>query len=165
MSRQDANARFALTSFLYGGNSTYIDDLYARYEIDPNSVDAEWQAFFAGMKDSANGQQNAQFGRAEAPEGKAELAQSVSSQVGLNREHEERNQQAYGNPGMHMAGQCQAWHQGKGTEAVHHVVDIEPVARSQTLAGAGESAIERVAQPVESKADDHAEERPAIVSR
>ena len=34
--------------------------LYARYEIDPNSVDAEWQAFFAGMKDSANGQQNAQ---------------------------------------------------------------------------------------------------------
>jgi len=53
MSRQDANAAFALTSFLYGGNAAYIDDLYARYEIDPNSVDAEWQVFFAGMKDSA----------------------------------------------------------------------------------------------------------------
>ena len=35
MSRQDANAAFALTSFLYGGNAAYIDDLYARYEADP----------------------------------------------------------------------------------------------------------------------------------
>ena len=32
MSRQDANAAFALTSFLYGGNAAYIEDLYARYE-------------------------------------------------------------------------------------------------------------------------------------
>ena len=35
MSRQDANAAFALTSFLYGGNAAYIEDLYARYETDP----------------------------------------------------------------------------------------------------------------------------------
>ena len=35
MSRQDANAAFALTSFLYGGNAAYIEDLYARYEADP----------------------------------------------------------------------------------------------------------------------------------
>jgi 2-oxoglutarate dehydrogenase E1 component len=54
MSRQDANAAFALTSFLYGGNAAYIDDLYARYEIDPNAVGAEWQAFFASMKDASN---------------------------------------------------------------------------------------------------------------
>ena len=40
MSRQDANAAFALSSFLYGGNAAYIEDLYARYEADPNSVDA-----------------------------------------------------------------------------------------------------------------------------
>ena len=38
MSRQDANTAFAVTSFLYGGNAAYIDDLYARYEIDP-----KWQ--------------------------------------------------------------------------------------------------------------------------
>ena len=38
MSRQDANAASALTSFLYGGNASYIDDLYARYEADPNAV-------------------------------------------------------------------------------------------------------------------------------
>ena len=53
MSRQDANAAFALSSFLYGGNAAYIEDLYARYEADPNSVDAEWQDFFGSLKDSA----------------------------------------------------------------------------------------------------------------
>src|SRR5512146_673463 len=51
MSRQDANAAFALTSFLYGGNARYIDDLYARYEADPAAVDAEWRAFFQSLKD------------------------------------------------------------------------------------------------------------------
>src|SRR3954454_12181485 len=51
MSRQDANAAFAPSSFLYGGNAAYIEDLYARYESDPNSVDAEWREFFASLKD------------------------------------------------------------------------------------------------------------------
>ena len=51
MSRQDANAAFALTSFLYGGNAAYVDNLYARYEADPTAVDAEWQAFFRSLKD------------------------------------------------------------------------------------------------------------------
>jgi 2-oxoglutarate dehydrogenase E1 component len=53
MSRQDANAAFARTSFLYGGNGTYIEDLYARYEADSSAVDAEWQAFFRNLKDDA----------------------------------------------------------------------------------------------------------------
>jgi 2-oxoglutarate dehydrogenase E1 component len=52
MSRQDANSAFARTSFLYGGNADYIDKLYARYEADPQAVDAQWQSFFAGLKDS-----------------------------------------------------------------------------------------------------------------
>jgi 2-oxoglutarate dehydrogenase E1 component len=51
MSRQDANAAFALTSFLYGGNAAYIDEIYGRYEKDPASVDAEWQDFFKSLKD------------------------------------------------------------------------------------------------------------------
>ena len=51
MSRQDANAAFARTSFLYGGNAAYIEDLHARYEANPASVDAEWQAFFESLKD------------------------------------------------------------------------------------------------------------------
>ena len=51
MSRQDANAAFALTSFLDGGNAAYIDDLYARYQADPQAVDADWGAFFQSLKD------------------------------------------------------------------------------------------------------------------
>ena len=52
MSRQDANAAFALSSFLYGGNASYIEDLYARYEKDPEGVDSEWREFFESLKDS-----------------------------------------------------------------------------------------------------------------
>ncbi|WP_137046462.1 2-oxoglutarate dehydrogenase E1 component [Pseudolabrys sp. FHR47] len=52
MSRQDANAAFAHTSFLYGGNAAYIEDLQARFEKDPNSVDAEWRTFFEALKDN-----------------------------------------------------------------------------------------------------------------
>src|SRR5690242_4535150 len=54
MSRQDANAIFANTSFLYGGNAAYIEDLYAKYEADPAAVDAEWRAFFQSLKDEKN---------------------------------------------------------------------------------------------------------------
>jgi 2-oxoglutarate dehydrogenase E1 component len=52
MSRQDANAAFALSSFLQGTNASYIDDIYARYEKDPASVDGEWQEFFKSLKDA-----------------------------------------------------------------------------------------------------------------
>jgi len=51
MSRQDANAAFAQTSFLYGGNASYVENLYARYEADPQSVDAQWREFFQSLKD------------------------------------------------------------------------------------------------------------------
>ncbi|NDW04694.1 2-oxoglutarate dehydrogenase E1 component [Jiella pacifica] len=52
MSRSQANDHFALTSFLYGGNADYIEELYAAYEADPSSVDAEWGAFFKGLGDA-----------------------------------------------------------------------------------------------------------------
>ena len=51
MSRQESNAAFARSSFLYGGNAGYIEDLQARYEADPNAVDSEWQTFFKALKD------------------------------------------------------------------------------------------------------------------
>jgi 2-oxoglutarate dehydrogenase E1 component len=71
MSRQDANAAFALSSFLQGTNATYIDEIYARFERDPASVDTEWQEFFKSLKDSpADVQKNAEgpsWGRANWP--------------------------------------------------------------------------------------------------
>jgi len=54
MARQDqANDQFALTSFLYGGNADYIEELYASWQNDPASVTAEWQDFFGSLKDDA----------------------------------------------------------------------------------------------------------------
>jgi 2-oxoglutarate dehydrogenase E1 component len=53
MGRQDANDVFAQTSFLYGANAGYIEDLFARYQANPASVDADWQAFFGALKDDA----------------------------------------------------------------------------------------------------------------
>ena len=52
MSRQDqANDRFSVTSFLYGGNAAYIEKLQASYKKDPESVDPEWRDFFASLDD------------------------------------------------------------------------------------------------------------------
>ena len=53
MSRQDSNAAFARSSFLYGGNAGYIEELQARYEAKPQSVDAEWQAYFESLNENA----------------------------------------------------------------------------------------------------------------
>ncbi|WP_208433660.1 2-oxoglutarate dehydrogenase E1 component [Bartonella taylorii] len=53
MARQDEiNSLFAKTSFLYGGNADYIDQLYAEYEKNPTSLDSQWRAFFETLQDN-----------------------------------------------------------------------------------------------------------------
>jgi 2-oxoglutarate dehydrogenase E1 component len=39
------------TSFLYGANAAYIEELQAQYEKDPASVEAGWREFFAALGD------------------------------------------------------------------------------------------------------------------
>ena len=51
--RSSTNTAFAKTSFLYGGNASYVEQLHAAYEHDPHSVDAEWRDFFAQLNDPA----------------------------------------------------------------------------------------------------------------
>ncbi|MCL2715148.1 MAG: 2-oxoglutarate dehydrogenase E1 component [Alphaproteobacteria bacterium] len=51
MSRQDVNAAFTLSSFLQGANAAYIDDIYACYENNPDSLDPEWREFFRNLRD------------------------------------------------------------------------------------------------------------------
>ncbi len=41
------------SSFLFGANSAFIEQLYQRYLTSPNSVDASWQQFFAELGDEA----------------------------------------------------------------------------------------------------------------
>src|SRR5260370_33923584 len=47
------NEVLAETSFLYGGNAAFVEDLYAKWSADPNSVEPSWRAFFASLQDSA----------------------------------------------------------------------------------------------------------------
>ena len=42
------------TSFLYGGNSAFVEDLYARWAQDPNTVEPSWRAFFASLSEGAD---------------------------------------------------------------------------------------------------------------
>jgi 2-oxoglutarate dehydrogenase E1 component len=48
---QSINEVFEQTAFLYDGNAAYIENLQARYQIDPNSVDADWRDFFHHLND------------------------------------------------------------------------------------------------------------------
>ncbi len=41
------------TSFLYGANAGFVEDLYARWADNPGSVDPSWASFFASLQDRA----------------------------------------------------------------------------------------------------------------
>ncbi len=51
MDRDRANEMFEATSFLYGGNADYIEDLYARYQENPGAVEPQWRDFFGKLAD------------------------------------------------------------------------------------------------------------------
>ena len=53
MTRQEQNSAFLLTSFLYGGNADYIEELYAKFKDNPASVDETWRSFFGTLDDEA----------------------------------------------------------------------------------------------------------------
>jgi hypothetical protein len=48
------NEAFLQTSFLYGGNAAYIEDLYARYQESPGSVGRRMAAFFGGLSEDGD---------------------------------------------------------------------------------------------------------------
>ena len=45
------NQVLAETSFLYGANAAFVEDLYARWASDAKSVEPSWQAFFSTLRD------------------------------------------------------------------------------------------------------------------
>ena len=47
------NEVLAETSFLYGGNAAFVEDLYARWASNPASVEPSWQAFLATLYHTA----------------------------------------------------------------------------------------------------------------
>jgi 2-oxoglutarate dehydrogenase E1 component len=79
--RSAQNLALLDTSFLYGGNATFIEQQQAKWAENPASVDASWAAFFAGMGDSAGQAQQAASGpswkRADWP--KSETSEMLAS--------------------------------------------------------------------------------------
>ena len=42
------------TSFLYGGNAAFVEDLYAKWAGDPNAVEPSWRAFFTSLHEQTD---------------------------------------------------------------------------------------------------------------
>jgi 2-oxoglutarate dehydrogenase E1 component len=53
MTEQSHNDIFHASSFLQGLNADFVENLYARFSENPESVDPNWQAFFQGLGDAA----------------------------------------------------------------------------------------------------------------
>jgi 2-oxoglutarate dehydrogenase E1 component len=60
-------AAFLETSFLYGANADFVEELHARYLDDPTSVDPSWRAFFSHLGDDRAAVMKALEGPAWAP--------------------------------------------------------------------------------------------------
>ncbi|MGB0703289.1 MAG: 2-oxoglutarate dehydrogenase E1 component [Paracoccaceae bacterium] len=52
MTDQSANEQFHASSFMQGHNAAYLEQLYAQYAHDPNTVDSAWQVFFQALGDA-----------------------------------------------------------------------------------------------------------------
>ena len=52
MSSSDNNTTYKKTSFLAGSNSEFINEFYADYIADPNSLPESWKSFFDGLNDN-----------------------------------------------------------------------------------------------------------------
>jgi 2-oxoglutarate dehydrogenase E1 component len=52
--RDPVHEFFKQTTFLYGGNAAYIQNLQARFQTDPSSVDPRWRRFFEELSDDAS---------------------------------------------------------------------------------------------------------------
>ncbi|HEX4183430.1 MAG TPA: 2-oxoglutarate dehydrogenase E1 component, partial [Caulobacteraceae bacterium] len=59
------------TSFLYGGNAPFVEDLYARWASDPNSVEPSWRAFFSSLHEQTDAVRRSAEKPAWSPNGNA----------------------------------------------------------------------------------------------
>jgi 2-oxoglutarate dehydrogenase E1 component len=48
------NSVLAETSFLYGGNAEFVEDLHSRWAANPSSVEPSWRAYFSSLADSTD---------------------------------------------------------------------------------------------------------------
>ena len=53
MNKTDVTAAFEQSSFLYGGNAKYVEELYNNFKQNPAAVDAHWRQFFSEIENGA----------------------------------------------------------------------------------------------------------------
>lgn len=51
MVQSESNEQLAKSSFLYGGNASYVESLLAKYVEDPTQLDKTWQDYFKNLKE------------------------------------------------------------------------------------------------------------------
>jgi 2-oxoglutarate dehydrogenase E1 component len=95
MAKSDVNSQFEQTSFLWGGNAPFIEQLYAQFLEKPETVDPQWRAFFASLEeDPARGaafSQNAPWRRDQGVlTGNGEMVSALDG----NWEHERPSPEA-----------------------------------------------------------------------
>ncbi len=52
MNKTDVTAAFEQSSFLYGGNAKFVEDLFQQYLINPASVDPNWRVYFQSLDEN-----------------------------------------------------------------------------------------------------------------
>ena len=72
------NTALLETSFLYGANATFVEEMHEKYLNDPHSVDPSWRAFFQQLHDDPNAVRKAVQGPSWY---RAELAQPKTTET------------------------------------------------------------------------------------
>ena len=73
MTTNKDNEIFEKTSFLQGGNSPFIKDLYLQYLKNPESIPKSWVEFFDGLDEDKEAIQKEILGPSWAPKKKSNL--------------------------------------------------------------------------------------------
>ncbi|TNE38609.1 MAG: 2-oxoglutarate dehydrogenase E1 component, partial [Alphaproteobacteria bacterium] len=81
--RSEANAVLEETSFLYGSNAVYLEELYEQYLRNPDSVDASWAEIFERMRGGAEAPTQPSWARQDwPPQTNGELTSALDTNWG-----------------------------------------------------------------------------------
>ncbi|MCE9521510.1 MAG: 2-oxoglutarate dehydrogenase E1 component, partial [Alphaproteobacteria bacterium] len=73
------NEIFEATSFLNGANAGFVEDMYARFQADPSSVDESWRTFFASIAERMMGERRPSWARKDWPEPADETTRALTA--------------------------------------------------------------------------------------
>jgi 2-oxoglutarate dehydrogenase E1 component len=67
MNKTEATSAFEETSFLYGGNAQFVENLYQKFLANPAAVDVHWRNYFASLADGTATAAGPSWKRADWP--------------------------------------------------------------------------------------------------